>query len=134
MVSARKRIAREAELRFASEFVKKGYDVFFPMSEFGAIDLVVYKNKKFKRVQVKSTKKKDGRLLVKLRSTNNWQNKIYSAEDVDLIAVYDYENQKGYLFDLKKFEGQNQVILRINPTKNNQSKNVKLASEFLWFK
>ncbi len=134
MVSEKKKISREAELRFASEFVKKGYDVFFPMSEFGAIDLAVHKDGCFKRVQVKATKPTNGGLTVKLRSTNNWQDKRYTTNDVDGIAAYDYMSCRGYLFDLKKFEGQSQVVLRTNPTKNNQKKLVNSASKFLWFK
>ena len=73
-----KQIASEGELRFAAEFVRKGYKVFLPTSEDGPIDLVIHKGNVFRKVQVKSTKRKNGVLLVKLRSTNNWSNKKYT--------------------------------------------------------
>lgn len=128
-----KQIACEAELRIAAEFVRKGGEVFMPTTEDGPIDLVVYRKGKFSKIQVKSTKMKNNVLSVKLRTTNNWINKRYTSSDIDIIAVYDYESKKGYLLDLKDFEGMSEVTLRINPAKNNQKSYTRFARDYLFF-
>jgi len=129
-----KQIACEGELRFAAEFVRKGYNVFMPTTEDGPIDLVIHKENLFKKIQVKSTKRKNGVLLIKLRSTNNWSNKKYTKSDVDIIAAYDYEHKIGYLLDIKNFEGMSEVSLRLEPTKNNQKNKIRSAEKYLFFK
>ncbi len=129
-----KQKACEAELRFASEFTRKGYSVFLPTTEDGPVDLVIHKRHSFKRVQIKATKDKKGTIKAKLRSTNNWSNKKYSISDVDLIGVYDYENKVGYLLSLVDFEGMTEVTLRVKPPKNNQKTNVRSAEKYLFFK
>jgi len=128
-----KQIACEAELRFAAEFVRGGYKVFIPTSEDGSIDLVIHKDMIFRKVQVKSTKIENGALTVKLRSTNNWSNRKYTKNDVDIIGVYDYENKVGYLLEMKDFDGMSVVMIRVNSTKNNQKEGVRLAEKYLFF-
>ena len=129
-----KQIACEAELRFAAEFVRKGHSVFMPTVEDGPIDLVVHKKGKFSKIQVKSTKRKNGVLLAKLRTTNNWSNKKYVSSEVDIVAVYDYGDKKGYLLNLKDFEGMSEVTLRIDSVKNNQKLRIRSAEKYLFFR
>jgi hypothetical protein len=128
-----KQIANESELRFASEFVRKGWSVFLPYGEDSPIDLLIYKDKQFKRIQVKSTKPKNGVLSCSLRSTNNWQNKKYFKNDIDFFAIYDYENKKGYLVSIEKVEGMSEIKIRLSEPKNNQKKGIRLAKEYLYF-
>lgn len=132
-MSSTKQIANESELRFASEFVRKGWSTFLPYGEDGPIDLVIFKDNTFRKVQIKATKPKNGTISCKLRSTNNWQDKKYSKADIDYFALYDYENKKGYLIPIEKVEGMSEIKLRISKPKNNQKKGLHLAEEYIYF-
>ena len=132
-MSSTKQIANESELRFASEFVRRGWFVFLPYGEDSPVDLLIYKNGIFKRVQVKAAKPKNGTIACKLRSTNNWQNKKYSKSDVDFFALYDYENKNGYLVSLKAIEGMSEIKIRLNKSKNNQKRRIRLAKDYIYF-
>ncbi len=132
-MSRTKQIAEEGELRFAAEFKKRGWSIFFPYGEDGPIDLLIHKDGQFKKVQVKTTKPIRGAIICKLRSTNNWQNKIYTNEEVDLFGLYDYINQKGYLIEFKDFDGMTQISFRIDHPKNNQKKGIRGFKEFSFF-
>jgi len=132
-MSSTKQIANESELRFASEFVRKGWSVFLPYGEDSPVDLLIYKDEIFKRIQIKATKPKDGKISCKLRSTNNWQIKKYSKKDIDYFALYDYENKKGYLIPIEKVEGMSEIILRLSEPKNNQKKRLRFAKDYSYF-
>jgi hypothetical protein len=132
-MSTTKQIANESELRFASEFVRKGYSVFLPYGEDSPVDLLIYKNQSFKRVQVKAAKPINGSISCYLRSSNNWQNKKYSKDDIDLFALYDYENKKGYLIPINKVDGMVVIKIRLTESKNNQKKKIRLAKDYLYF-
>tara|TARA_Y100000034_G_C6754893_1_gene335808 strand:- start:371 stop:775 length:405 start_codon:yes stop_codon:yes gene_type:complete len=132
-MSTTKQIANESELRFASEFVRKGWSVFLPYGEDSPVDILIYKDEQFKKIQVKATKPKNGVISCYLRSANNWQNKKYSSKDVDYFAVYDYENKQGYLIPLEKVEGMSQIKLRLIATKNNQLKGIRMAKDYEYF-
>lgn len=128
-----KQIAREAELRFAAELTRKGWDIFFPYGEDSPIDILAHKKGEFMKIQVKATKIKCGAMSCKLRSTNNWQNKKYKPEEIDVFGFYDYESKKGYLVPITEVKGKSEIRLRIDNPKNNQKKNIRYAKDYLHF-
>ena len=132
-MSKTKQIAIESELRFASEFVRKGYSVFLPYGEDSPVDLLIHKDKSFKRIQVKASKPKNGIVSCQLRSSNNWQHKKYSKDEIDFFALYDYENKKGYLIPIEKVEGMSEIKIRLLKAKNNQKKRIRLAKDYVYF-
>lgn len=132
-MSSTKQIANESELRFASEFVRAGWSVYLPYGEDGPVDLLIFKKGKFKKVQIKASKPNKGVIVCKLRSTNNWQDRKYSKEDVDYLGLYDYINKSGYLVPIDDFEGMSQISFRLKPPKNNQSKGIRYSKEFEFF-
>ncbi len=132
-MSTTKQIANESELRFASEFVRKGWAVFLPYGEDSPVDLLIYKDDKFKRIQVKASKPRNGAINCHLRSSNNWQHKKYSRKDIDFFALYDYENKKGYLIPIDKVEGMSEIKLRLEAPKNNQKKRIRMAKDYEYF-
>lgn len=128
-----KEIAREAELRFAAELTRKGWEIFFPYGEDTPIDILAHKKGEFLKIQVKATKIKNGAIACKLRSTNNWQNKKYKKEEVDCFGFYDYESKKGYLVPMVDVEGKSEIKIRIEKPKNNQKKNIRYAKDYAYF-
>jgi len=128
-----KQIAREAELRFAAELTRKGWEIFFPYGEDTPIDILAHKKGKFLKIQIKATKIKCGAMNCKLRSTNNWQNKKYKKEEIDAFGFYDYNTKKGYLVPMKEIEGKSEIKLRIEKPKNNQKNKIRYAKNYLYF-
>lgn len=120
----------EALLWFCSYFLNQGYEVFLPLNEDTSIDLIIYLAGVCKRIQVKATKPKDSRLKAQNRSCNNWSIKKYTTNDIDFVAVYDYENKQGYLVPETLIEEQSSISLRLEPAKNKQEANIKYAKDF----
>jgi hypothetical protein len=129
----KKQLSKEGELRFASEFIRKGWNVFLPYGEDGPIDLLLEKEGQFKRIQIKSTSPINGTIHCRIKSSNNWQIKKYTKKDIDYFGIYDYSNKKGYFIPIEEMEGFGETILRIEKTKNNQSKGVRLAENYVYF-
>jgi hypothetical protein len=128
-----KQLAREAELRFASELTRKGWSIFFPYGEDSPIDILAYKNRQFIKIQVKSTKEKNGAIICKLRSTNNWQNKKYKKEEIDFFGFYDKNSKRGYLIPIKDVENMSEIKIRTKEPKNNQKKKIRYAKQYIYF-
>jgi len=133
MSTQKKQIAKEGELRFAAEFIRKGWNIFLPYGEDSPIDLLLEKGGEYKRVQIKTTKPISGVIHCRLKSSNNWQVKFYTKKDIDFFGIYDYENKKGYLIPIEKVIGMTDVSLRITKAKNNQKTGIRSASEFFYF-
>jgi hypothetical protein len=133
MTALKKQVAKEGELRFAAEFVRKGWSIFLPYGEDSPIDLLIEKNGEFKRIQVKATLPIKGVVKGRLKSSNNWQVKKYTSKDIDFFGIYDIENKKGYLLPIKEFEGMTEISLRISESKNNQKEGIRLAEKYLYF-
>jgi len=129
----KKQLAKEGELRFAAEFIREGWDVFLPYGEDSPIDLLIQKNGDYKRIQIKSTLSKEGVLFGRLKSSNNWQVKKYSKNEIDYFGIYDAKTKQGYLLPIEKVIGMTEITLRIEKTKNNQQKNVRDAKDYLYF-
>ena len=133
MATHKKQLAKEGELRFASEFIRKGWNIFLPYGEDSPIDLLIEKDGSYKRIQVKTTKPINGVIHCRLKSSNNWQVKKYSKDDIDYFGIYDYENKKGYLIPIEKVAGMTEISLRIEKTKNNQKEGIRSAEEYFYF-
>lgn len=129
----KKRLAKEGELRFASEFIRKGWNIFLPYGEDSPVDLLIQKDGVFKRVQIKTTKAKNGVVFCRLKSSNNWQVKTYSKKEIDLFGIYDAENKLGYPLPIERVDGMIEFRLRLEKTKNNQEKKVNYAKEYWYF-
>lgn len=118
-----------AELAVAAHCLRLGYQVLFPYGEDARYDFVIESKGKFKRVQVKYVTPKDGALEVSCRSSNNWSTRAYSAEEIDILAVYDSESKLVYFIDVKVI-GKRSLKLRLVASRNNQTKGVHHAEDY----
>ena len=132
-MTEKKQLAKEGEMRFAAEFLRKGWQIFLPYGEDSPIDLLIEKDGTFKRVQVKATSPIGGAIHFRVKSSNNWQTKKYTKKEVDYFGIYDYLNQKGYLIPIEDVEGMTEPIIRLEKTKNNQNKKIRLAERYGYF-
>jgi hypothetical protein len=132
-MTEKKQLAKEGELRFAAEFIRKGWNVFLPYGEDSSVDLLIQKGIDYKRIQIKATRSKQGVIFGRLKSSNNWQVKKYSKNEIDYFGIYDAERKKGYLLPIEDVNGMIEITLRLDKTKNNQQKNVRNAKDFEYF-
>lgn len=85
-----KSIGDIGEAAILTDLLKKGYKILVPFGESLPFDLVAYKDKKFLRVQVKTTKSNGNSIVVRLRTISNGKvSKVYTDEHADYIGVYD---------------------------------------------
>ena len=118
-----------AELRIAADLMQKGWRVLLPFGENNRYDLVAECDGKFLRIQVKYVTPKDGTLYVNCRSSNNWSVLPYTAEQIDIIAVYNPSSDEVYYVPASQMR-KSAMRLRINATKNKQRMHVRFAAEF----
>ena len=111
----------------------KGWDVFLPLSEHLAYDLVVQKDGLFLRVQVKYRAAKNG--VIDLRFSTCWADRhgVHTSpvnkEDVDLFCVYSPETRRCYYVDPRAHRLR--ATIRLAPPKNGQTRGVWLADSLL---
>jgi len=104
-----------------------------PFGDSQRYDLVIEKNGKFQKIQVKTVTEKNGAIQVDARVIGHNLRKfnIYhpTEKDFDILAVVGMKTQKVYTIP---FDGKHRRIrLRVSQTKNNQRKNVRLADDYL---
>jgi PD-(D/E)XK endonuclease len=122
-------------LKAQADLCSKGFLVCFPMSEHAPFDIVIYKNKEFKRVQVKTrTIDKNGSLTVRFESSYSDSKKVHTKKvdlsEIDLYCVYCINDDICYYFNPHHFDNNTTIALRVNAPRNNQNAHVKFAKDY----
>ena len=60
------------------------------------------------------------------------EKRLYSAAEIDLVLVYIPQVDRVAAFGPKHFEGKTALIVRLEPPKNGQQKNLHMLQDFLW--
>ena len=118
-----------AELAVATRLVREGWRVLLPYGENTRYDLVAERGGRFVRIQVKYTTPKAGVLPVNCCSSNNWSVLQYTPEEIDIIAVYNSQDERIYFVPVTQLPKGN-MKLRLDPPKNNQRAKVRYAAQF----
>lgn len=120
-----------AELKVAARFAEKGYFVSRPLSEHAPYDLIVDKDNRLQKVQVKARSiYKNGSVVVRKNTSNG----PYSDGDFDLLALYCIDDERIVLLtweELRSTEGH-EISLRVEKAKNNQTKHVRYFEDYLF--
>lgn len=118
-----------AELEFSLYLIKKGWNIFLPTNQNSRLDMIIEKNGKLKKLQIKYCTPYKGCLRIELehplRKTGS-----YSTKEVDDIGAYDPINKKFYLIPLTKILPRKEIWLRVSPTSKNQQLNINWAENF----
>lgn len=122
------------EAMVMADVLRRGHKVAIPVGEDWAYDLIVLREGELQRVQCKYVES-DGKVIcVPCRSVNNWSTKHYTSDMVDWMAVYDKTTECCYYISSEMLgEGRAIIHLRLEPSKNKQTKRVKWAKDFLEF-
>ena len=119
------------------EFTKRRIPVFIPFGQNTPVDLLIYVNDKFLKIQVKTTQKiQDGHMQFELCRTNGFtfEKYPYTDKDTDYFFLYCIENDSSYLIDIDEVKNIQTVTLRLNKPKNNQTKGIRLAENYILHK
>tara|TARA_R110000824_G_C14781387_1_gene632046 strand:- start:56 stop:475 length:420 start_codon:yes stop_codon:yes gene_type:complete len=129
-----------AEAFARAVFLDKGYVVLQPVGDNQRYDLVIDKGTGFKKIQVKSCSIRNGCVKAYTRSVHNTRTKsvciVYNTKQIDAFVLYCKDNNQIYYIDAKdladdKGDLPKGVSLRLDASKNNQTKNVKWAKDYL---
>jgi hypothetical protein len=128
MSSARR--GNEAEAVVLSALAKQGYDVAIPFGEGQPYDLIVdLGGRDFLRVQCKRAWPLQGCVVFNSRSTDHGRGPQSYIGLADIFGVYFPPTDAVYLVPIDavaSFEGR----LRLEPTRNNQKRLIRFATEF----
>ena len=130
-----KQIGSLGELKVATKFMELGYQVFVELGDNSDIDLItVSSDGEIKKIQVKTTQKiKDGKMEWEIaKSRLNYQGgyKDFYTNFIDGYALYCIENDYIGYVPFEECESKYHISLRIEPTKNSQTKGIKMAEDY----
>jgi PD-(D/E)XK endonuclease len=127
-----------AELKVACDLVERGYRVAIPFGEDCDFDLVAWKpGESLRRVQVKYSTAKNGSISVRCCSHSLTNGKVkrtksYTPETIDILAVYELTAHRCYYVPASELRGgRRQLILRVDPARNNQRVGIRFAEAYL---
>jgi hypothetical protein len=123
-------IGARAELAVASALWKAGMEVYLPFfSAHSRVDLVATSSSELLRVQCKTSRMIDGVVYFRPCSHTRNEHSDYRGQ-VDAFGVYSPQLDLVYLVPVAETPLQG-CHLRLEPTRNNQSANVRWAADYL---
>ena len=116
-------------------FTKKQIPVSKPLTNNVRYDLIIEKDNKLYRVQVKSTANiKDGKMEFATKTTNytkgTWSSNHYSKNEVDIFFLYCLENDWCGLFIPDNEDIPTTLFIRTMPPKNNQKVGIRKMEDY----
>ena len=114
------------------ELTKLGYSVFTEEGDISKIDMIAEKDGKIIRLQVKGVTPVNDTLPLELTKSGPNYSFKYEIGSFDYFALWDLENHVGYLISAEVLNTNNKrFTLRLNLPKNNQSKHINHATDYL---
>ena len=122
-----------AELAIAHAASKLNIGVFKPLTDGERYDLIFDLRPRLVRVQCKWATRYGDVIVVRCyscrRTAEGLSRRGYSCEEIDAVAAYCLELEASYFLPLEAFGGQRVLQLRLAPTKNNQRRGMRWASD-----
>lgn len=126
-----------AELMVATDLRRRGFKIAIPFGEDCDFDLVLIREDRLERVQVKYVESDGAVIKVKCFShslTNGRvrRTKHYTAKTIDLLAVYDRTSSRCFYIPASELgEGRSILHLRLKPALNKQYIGTRPAERYL---
>lgn len=125
-----KRTGDITELIIMSRLMIKGKKCLLPYGEDWRYDIAVDDNGKLIRIQCKTGRLRSGAIRFNVASnTASSGRKNYTKEEIDYFGVYCPDNKQTYLIPVEDV-GNNEASLRVKPSRNNQTKNIRWAKDY----
>lgn len=111
---------------------KFGFSIFTEEGDISQIDLIAEREGKLLRFQCKASTPKKGVLKLCLRKYGPNYCFTYKEKDIDFFSLYDLENENLYIVPSSVLQRcKNMFVLRLNKSKNNQTKGINLPEDYL---
>jgi hypothetical protein len=126
-----------AELMVAADLRRRGFGVAIPFGEDNDFDLILIREDRLERVQVKYTRSDGAVIRLKCFShslTNGRvrRTKHYTRTSIDLLAVYDATSDRCFYVPAQELgDGRSAMHLRLKPARNGQIKGTRSAEDYL---
>jgi hypothetical protein len=126
-----------AELMVAADLRRRGFKIAIPFGEDCDFDLVLIRDDRPERVQVKYVESDGSVIKVKCFSHSLTNGKVrktkhYTATTIDLLAVYDHTSSRCYYVPASELgEGRSILHLRLTPALNRQLAGTRSAANYL---
>ncbi len=132
MVGKTDKIGNITEARILAELVQEGFDVLVPFGEGLRYDLLIdRKAESFTRIQCKTGKLIDGVVRFNAYSVSRAKKNVpYTPEEIDYFACFCPQTNEVYYVPVREAV-QGTVYLRVEPARNNQSKGIKHARDYM---
>jgi hypothetical protein len=126
-----------AELKVAADLVERGFRIAIPFGEDNDFDLILIREGRLERLQVKYTKSNGRFVLVRTRSHSLTNGKVkrtkhYTAAMIEWIAVYDRTSDRCYYVPASELgSGLSGFRLRLTEPLNCQKIGIRYAADYL---
>jgi hypothetical protein len=127
-----------AELMVAADLRRRGFKIAIPFGEDCDFDLVLIRDDRLQRVQVKYAESDGAVVKVKCFSHSLTNGKVrrtkhYTAKTIDLLAVYDHTSAQCFYIPAGEpgEEGRSSMHLRLRPALNKQYIGTRPADRYL---
>ncbi|HET6999418.1 MAG TPA: group I intron-associated PD-(D/E)XK endonuclease [Solirubrobacterales bacterium] len=126
-----------AELMVAADLRRRGFKIAIPFGEDCDFDLVLIRDDRLERVQVKYTESDGVVVPVRCQSHSLTNGKVkrtkrYTARTIEMIAVYDNTSNRCYYVPARELgDGRAILHLRLQPARNNQLVGTRPAENYL---
>ena len=136
MLAENKRKGNVGEAKCLAKMVELGVPVSIPFGDNERYDMIIEHNNHLEKIQVKysSCQEREGSITFKVvSSTNHTTNKHLSNydNDVDAFLLYNSLNDEIYYLPIDILNGKKTITLRMEPTKNGQTKNCLFTADYL---
>jgi PD-(D/E)XK nuclease superfamily protein len=122
-----------AEAWVAATALEHGIGVWRPLAD-ERVDLILDLRPKLLRVQCKWSKRLDDVIYVRCyrnrRNADGLLRQYYTRDDVDAFAVYCPDVRRAYLIPFEAVPPRGTLLLRLEPTRNNQKAGIRWAADF----
>jgi hypothetical protein len=123
-----------AEIAIAFQVTQLGIEVYRPIAEGGRFDMIFLLGDDLARVQCKWAPRQGNAILVRCyscrRAREGLRRRLYERHEIDAIAAYCPDNRRCYYLPMDWVGGRRQILLRLEPTENNQARDVHWAKDF----
>lgn len=126
-----------AELMVAADLRRRGFKIAIPYGEDWDFDLIVCRDDRLERVQVKYSASRDGVLPVRCQSASLTNGRVraikrYTSAVIDWLAVYDATTGRCFYIPATALgPGRSLIHLRLDPARNGQRRGIWWAEDFL---
>jgi prevent-host-death family protein len=125
-----------AEAKIAAQAIELGIPVLRPVAEHGRYDLALEIGGHLLRVQCKWGRLIRGGSVISVNlqgsrhTPSGYVRTVYSAAELDFVAVYCGDLDRCYLVPIELVAGRGGIHLRLTPARNGQRACLNLAAEF----